>query len=508
MIEQHLEESKQQISDLADKILLNEEDLEILKNCISLADTIFGINFLRKNDFDTIGKNFMEVQKAKKITPHIVKLYRHAKIDLTKNETTTKELFFSWYSIQFVQIISAIDLCHIEEIFLDKLVTLFKSPEYDKFNSARHELLVYCKYKKSKFVISSLQEGKTKTPDFKITDPIPALIECKSILPEEKKDSSNITEIQEEIKRRLEKKKVSGFLQIEIKSTDLVSSKIVISNFIDVHVNENKTLSADGEHCRILYTPLPIIKTIKDFALDFQKKEQDIGLVEFQKSELGFRIIGINISPLRSNDYIVPLENQIKKAKKQFSDDSIGFLHVQFPEISSPILIDIIKTHSRLFYKHLLTNKVSALVVEFQFIKQTNNGRSKVYPNVSIPYLNPEFDCSLLLKANPYWINGLRIIDADEEAKSVFIEFDINVDSKTAVAFFSTKKYSIQSKIILINNNLLIETKEIKSLSLAEFKIDNGIVKNTNKLAYNFGAEKVVLNGNIIEGEITSHNTQ
>ncbi|WP_010520317.1 hypothetical protein [Aquimarina agarivorans] len=29
MIEQHLEESKQQISDLADKILLNDEDLEI-----------------------------------------------------------------------------------------------------------------------------------------------------------------------------------------------------------------------------------------------------------------------------------------------------------------------------------------------------------------------------------------------------------------------------------------------------------------------------------------------
>ena len=481
-------------------------DYEILLKCILVAENLFGVDFLNKLDFDTIGKNLMGVQKAKKITPPIVKLYRQACTDLNKNKSNTKEMHLAWSTIQFVQLISAFDSCDLEKFFLNKLITLLIAPEYDKFNSARHELFVYCKYTKSNYSIFSIPEGETKTPDFKINLPFTGFVECKSILPEEKKDSSNITDILEEIKRKLEKLQVSGLMQITLKSSNLVEVNNEVSEFIECSLGKNTTQSIEGTYCNIHFTKVPIIDSIQNFVVDFPKKEHDIGIAEFRKSDSGFKIIGINISPLRLNNYLVPLENQIKKAKKQFSDKNLGILHVQFPEISNLELINIIKLHSRIIYKHLLNNKVAALVLEFPFIKQTNNGNSKVYPNISIPYINSEIDCIPILEANPYWMNGLQIIDTDEEAKCVFIEFEINVESNSAIAFFTTKNNSIQAKIILIHNELFIETRSLNSLSFTEFKIEDSIINQTNKLAYNFGTEKVAINGNIFEGKIISHN--
>lgn len=481
-------------------------DIEILSNCISVAENFFGINFLNKSDYNTIGKKFMEVQRAEKRIPPIVKLYRQTLIDLKRNSTNKKEINLASSTIQFVQLISVIDSCDLEEPFFNKLITLFKVPEYDKFNSARHELLVYCKYKKSKYTIFSIPEGETKTPDFKITLPFASLIECKSILPDEKKDSSNITEILEVIKRKLEKLHASGLMQITLKSSNLVEVNNEVSEFIVSSIGKNITQSIEGVFCDIHFTQVSIINSIQDFVIAYPIKKQDIGIAEFRKSGPGFKIIGINISPLRLNNYLVPLENHIKKAKKQFTDNNLGILHVQFPEISNLVLTDIIKTHSRIIYKHLLNKKISALVLEFPCISQTNNGKSNVYPNISLPYLNSEIDCSSILEANPYWVNSLQIIDSREEIKCVFIEFDINTESKTAVAFFATKNNSIQAKIILILNNLFIETRDLNSLSFTEFRIDQSIIKQTNKLAYNFGTEKAAINGKIIEGKITSHN--
>jgi hypothetical protein len=483
------------------------KDFEILTKCISLAENLFGIDFLNKSNFDTIGKKHMEVQKAEKITPRLVKLYRQACIDLNKNSSIKKESRLTWYTIQFVQIISAIDSCDLEEHFINKLIALFKIPEYEKFNSARHELLVYCNYKKSEHSIFSLPEGETKTPDFKITSPFTGFVECKSILPENEKDSSKIEVFQEDIKRKLDKVHLYGFMQITLKSSNLVEVNNEVSEFIKLFLGKNHSQMVEGIYCNIHFTHMPKIKSVQDFVFNFPKKEDDIGSVEFKKIESGFNITGINITPLRPNNYLTPLENQIKKAKKQFSFNNSGILHIQFPEISSLVLINIIKLHSSTIYKHLLNNKIAALVLEFPYIKQTNNGISNVYPNISLPYLNSEIDCLPILEANPYWVNNLEIIESNEEIKCVFIEFDIDVKSKTALAFFTAKNLSIQAKIILIHNQLFIETRTLNSLTIAEFFLDESIINNTYKLAYNIGTEKVAINGKIIEGKITSHNT-
>jgi hypothetical protein len=482
-------------------------DFEILSMCISLAEKLFGIDFPNKTDFDTIGKKTMGVKKAEKITPRLVKLYRQACIDRNKNRSIKKESRLTLYTVQFVQIISAIDSCDLEEHFLNKLIALFKIPEYEKFNSARHELLVYCNYKKSEHSIFSLPEGVTKTPDFKITSPFTRFVECKSVLPKNEKNSLKIEVFQESIKRNLDKLNVYGFMRITLKSSNLVEANNEFSEFIKLFLGKNDSQMVEGVYCNIHFTHIPKIKSVQDFVFNFPKKEDDIGSVEFKKVESGFNIIGVNITPFLSDNYLTPIKNQIKKAKKQFSVNNFGILHIQFPEISFLVLINIIKLHSRTIYKHLLNNKIAVLVLEFPYIEQTNNGISNVYPNISLPYLNSKIGCLPILEANPYWVNNLEIIESNEEIKCVFIEFDIDVKGKTALAFFTTKNLSIQAKIILIHTLLFIETRTLNSLTIVEFILDASIINNTNKLAYNIGAKKIAINGKIIEGKITKHNS-
>lgn len=482
-------------------------NLILLSEYIALAEEHFGIEFLRDKEFDTVGKSQMQVKRVQKKTPELVNQYRQACTDLKNNANNTQNLKFAWSTIQFAQVLSFIKFCEKNKSFLIKIIELLKKPQYDKYNSARHELFVFGKYKQCQFSIFPIDVGAQKSPDFKITEPISALIECKSIMPEEKKDTVKIKEIVDRTKRRLEIIDTNGLMQIVLKSRDLDQVMNEINKFIEINIEKPGDQETESNICKIRFTKFPIIRHPQNFAIGHPIEKHDIGISEIRISEEGFKFIGINISPLRTHNYLSPLENQIKSAKKQFKLGELGILHVQFPEIPSKTLIDIIKNHSKLIYKHLSSNKISALILEFPYTRSVDKKmKAKVYPSISIPYLNPELDGKRLLETRPYWIDGLEFLDTSDEIKCIFIEFELNSESESSLTFFVSSDGRFQGKIILIKDTLLIETKDLYSLCFAEFRLDENIINQKNKLAYNVWSDTVSLNGGLIKGEITSHN--
>jgi len=79
-----------------------------LGDCLIFAEDTFGLVFLENPDFETIGKDKITSEKISSNTPRIVKVYKKAKKDISKNAISKEldQLNLAETTPEFVQLIS------------------------------------------------------------------------------------------------------------------------------------------------------------------------------------------------------------------------------------------------------------------------------------------------------------------------------------------------------------------------------------------------------------------
>ena len=465
-----------------------KNDIQVLSECLKYTEELFGLDFLENPDFNSIGKNKVVSQQITSNTPRIVNIYNKAKKDLIKNIDSKEgnQIHLANTTPEFVQLISTLKYGLIEEIFLKELILLLKSSEYNDYNSARQEVSIYQKYKRSGYNISKLSEDTTLKPDFIInSDSYEIYIECKSIIPEVIKLTPRLSSFRENILSKLKKKKISGLINVILDTNRPDEYEPEIEELIDKSLIAGQNSILHGENSKLQFSNIEVSLLNNKLNIVIPTGVSNVGGLELEFVDNNIFAYGINFLPFLPNDYKKALSRQMSKANKQISSNGEGILHIQFPELSSSSFIDLIADHGHRIQDFLKSRSLSAVILEIPSLTNSIDSQSHIYPNIEVVYFKPSQLLLHFTKANPFWLDRYQLIESDSTSRFVVIDFSLNSSSNSFILYLCDSDLTINIKIYIIENRILLESIIDNKCSVMLGNIPHELLQENNKLGFN-----------------------
>jgi hypothetical protein len=396
-----------------------------------------------------------------------------------------------------VQVISTLKYGIIEEIFFKELILLLKSREYNDYNSARHELSVYQKYKRSGYEITKQPEDDSPKPDFIINLESNSLyIECKSIIPEVIKLTPRLSSFRERILAKLKRNNCNGLINIILDSNKPDDYETEVEELINSALKEGQNIILHGKNSMLQFSIIKVSMSNDKLEIIIPTGANNVGGIEMEFIDNNVFAYGINFLPFLPNDYKKALSNQLSKASKQIESNGEGIVHIQFPELRASDFIDLIANHGHRIQHFLNTHPILAIVLEIPNIVISVDGVSHVFPNIEIVYFKSTQSFLNFANDKPYWLEKYQKIDSEPKSECVVLEFEINKSSKSFILYLCDSELKMNIKVYIIDNKILLESIINDQFNVSLGIIPSRLIQENNKLAFNIGQnDNVFING-------------